>query len=580
MIQREDVKVQELVHQVEMGSLKTFVLVAAFFAAIAGVASLYLFFNFRGLDSETAMDQAQVGRQIAAGAGYSTLYIRPMAMWQFMENSGALPAGFFPDTYNAPLNPAINAVLLRPIKRWWPMEPTDVVYVADRVIAAGGMIIFLASVVLVFFLVREIFDRKIAWLTASLVLLTDMMWRFSISGLPQNVVLFLFTLSLLCLHRALQSREDGRMGPMLWQLAAVAFLLGLATLAHPVVFWMFLGFLVFTAVWFRPRSVSALLVFFVFLLVVGPWLVRNYLLCGNPLGLGIFAILDGTTGSESFFMRNLQPDMSAFGAVRAKLRGGFTGQFENLFTFLGFNAAAAAFFFALLHVFRRAPTNMLRWCIALMWVGAATGMALFAPQGAVSANQLHMLFVPVFAAYGMAFLLVLWNRLDIRFAPARNAFIGAVCAVTALPMAVNLLTAPPQRVNWPPYVPPFINSICQWMKPGEVICSDMPWATAWYGGRVSLLLPSTVDQFIQLHDYKTLGGPINGLYLTPVSGNRPYLTQIARGEYAAWGNYILGRAELDRFYPSFPLKEKAVLPIDGQCLFYSDSDRWNTREEL
>ncbi|MFM7375415.1 MAG: glycosyltransferase family 39 protein [Chthoniobacterales bacterium] len=572
-------KVQEMIHRVEMGPFKVLILRAAFLLTVAGVAALYLFLNFRGLDSETAMDQAQVGRQIAAGTGYSTLYIRPMAMWQFMEKGG-LPTGFFPDTYNAPLNPAINAVLLRPIKRWWPMEPTDIVYMADRVIAAGGLIMFLASVVLVFFLTREIFDSRIAWLTTALVLLTDMMWRFSVSGLPQNTVLFLFILSLFFLHRAMQSREDGRTGAMLLQLAAVAFLLGVATLGHPAVAWMFLGFLVFTAIWFRPRSVSTLLVFFVFLLVVGPWLVRNYMVSGNPLGLGIFAILDGTTGSESSFMRSLQPDMTAFGAVRAKLRGGFTGQFENLFTYLGFNVAAAAFFFAFLHIFRHSVTNMFRWCVVLMWVGAATGMALFAPQGAVSANQLHMLFVPIFAAYGMAFLLVLWNRLEIRFAPARNAFIGAVCAVTALPMAVNLLTAPSQRVNWPPYVPPFINAVCQWMKPGEIICSDMPWATAWYGGRVSLLIPSTVEQFVQLNDYKTLGGPINGLYLTPVSGNRPYLTQIARGEYEAWENYILGRAELDPNYSAFPLKAKAVLPIDGQCLFYSDTDRWNTREEL
>lgn len=580
MLQREDVKVQELVHRVEQGPLKAFVLRAVFFAAVAGLASLYLFFNFRGLDSETAMDQAQVGRQIAAGAGYSTLYIRPMAIWQFLENRGSMPRGFFPDTYNAPLNPAINAVLLRPIKRWWPMEPSDVVYVADRVIAAGGILMFLASVVVAFFLVREMFDRKIAWLTAALVLVTDMMWRFSVSGLPQNAVLFLFLLSLLFLHRAMQARENEKTGAMLLHLSAVALLLGLCTLAHPVAAWIFLGFLAFTAVWFRPRSVSALLVFFVFLLVAAPWMVRNYLVCGNPLGLGIFAILDGTTGTESFFMRDLQPDLSAFGAVRAKLRGGFTGQFENLFTYLGFNAAAAAFFFALLHVFRRRETNMLRWCVVLMWIGAAVGMALFAPQGAVSANQLHMLFVPIFAAYGMAFLLVLWNRLEIRFAPARNAFIGAVLAITALPMAVNLLTAPSQRVNWPPYVPPFINAISQWMKPGEILCSDMPWATAWYGGRVSLLLPSDVEQFLTLHDYKYLGGPINGLYLTPVSGNRPFLTQIARGEYAPWGNYILRRAELDRFYSSFPLKEKIDLPIDGQCVFYSDTDRWNTREDL
>ena len=580
MISNEDVKVQELVHQVEIGPLKALVLRAAFLVAIAGIASLYLFFNFRGLDNETAMDQAQVGRQIAAGAGYSTLYVRPMAIWQLLENKGTLPSGYFPDTYNFPLNPVLNAALLRPIKRWWPMEPSDVVYIADRVIAAAGMVIFLASVLAMFFVVREVFDRKIAWLTTALVLLTDMMWRFSISGLPQNTVLFLFTVSLLFLHRALQAREAERTGAMLAHLAAVAFLLGLATLANPLVAWLFLGFLAFTALWFRPRSVSALLVFFVFLLLVAPWLVRNYLVCGNPLGLGIFAVLDGTAGSESFFMRNLQPDMGAFGTVRAKLRGGFTGQFENLFSYLGFNAAAAAFFFAMLHVFRRGATNMLRWCVVLMWTGATVGMALFAPQSPVSTNQMHMVFVPVFAAYGMAFLLVLWKRLDIRFTPAKHAFVGAVCFVTALPMAVNLLTAPPARVPWPPYVPPFINAVCQWMKPGEVICSDMPWATAWYGGRLSLLLPSNVEQFLHLHDYKVLGGPINGLYLTPVSGNRPYLSHLRRGEYAAWGDYILKRAELDRYYGSFPLKERADLPIDGECIFYSDVDRWTAREQL
>lgn len=575
-----EIKVQEVIHQVEMGPLKVFILRAAFLLAVAGIAALYFFYNFRGLDNDTAMDQAQVGRQIAAGAGYSTLYVRPLAIWHLLENKGALAPGYFPDTYNFPLNPVINAVLLRPFKRWWPMDTSDVVYIADRVIAAGGIMMFLASVFAMFFFVRELFDGKIAWLTTILVLLTDMMWKFSVSGLPQNIVLFLFTVSLFFLHRAMMAREAEKVGPMLLHLSAVALLLGVATLANPLVAWMFLGFLAFTAIWFRPRSVTALLVFFVYLAVVSPWLVRNYMVCGSPLGLGVFAILDGTSGSELSFMRNLQPDMAAFGAVRAKLRGGFTGQFENLFSYLGFNAAAAAFFFAMLHVFRRGTTNMLRWCIALMWVGAAAGMSLFAPQSAVSANQMHMLFVPIFAAYGMAFFLVLWNRLDIGFAPARNAFLGAICAVTALPMAINLLTAPPSRVPWPPYVPPFINAVCQWMKPGEVICSDMPWATAWYGGRLSLLLPSNVEQFIRLYDYKVLGGPINGLYLTPVSGNRPYLTHIQRGEYESWGDFILGRAELSKFFASFPLKEKAVLPIDGQCLFYSDVIRWNTREDL
>jgi hypothetical protein len=574
MIHDESAKVQEVVHALEEGSLRQPVLIAVFLAAVAGLAALYLFVNFRGFDSETAMDQAQVGRQIAAGAGYSTLYVRPLAMWQFLGHNERLPSGFFPDTYNFPLNPLVNAVVLRPIKRWWPMGPTDLVYVGDRAIATAGVAFFLASIFVLFFLVRSLFDRKIAWLTAGLVLVSDMMWRFSISGLPQMLMLFLFTLALLLLHWAFLAREDQRTGRMLLLLSGCAILLGLMTLAQPMAAWIFLGFLGFVFLWFKPRAVSGLLVFFLYLGVVAPWLVRNYLVCGNPLGLGIFAILDGTTGSELSFMSTLQPDLTAFGAVRAKLRGGLTSQFENLFGYLGYGVAAAAFFFSLLHIFKRRETNLYRWALVLMWIFAALGMAFFAPRGTVSANQLHMLFLPLFSAYGIAFLLVLWNRLDLRLPFARKVFLGVVFALTALPMAINLLTAPAQRVHWPPYIPPFINSVANWMDPGEVLCSDMPWATAWYGGRLTLLLPATIKQFIDIHDYKYLGGPVNGIYFTPVSGNRPWLTQIAKGEYREWATFIMRTAELERF----PLQFFTPLPIDNECVFYSNRDRWTPRE--
>ena len=574
MIHDESPKVQEIVHALEEGSLKQAVLVACLFAAVAGLAALYLFLNFRGLDNETAMDQAQVGRQIAAGAGYSTLYVRPLAMWQFIGHEERLPSGYFPDTYNFPLNPLVNAAVLRPIKRWWPMTPTDLVYIGDRAIAAAGVAFFLASVFLLFFLVRSLFDRKIAWLTVGLVLISDMMWRFSVSGLPQMLMLFLFTLAMVLLHHALAARDEQRVGRMLLLLSGAAFLLGLMTLAQPVAAWIFLGFLGFVFAWFKPRAVSGLLVFFIYAGVVAPWLVRNYLVCGNPLGLGLFAILDGTTGSEVSFMSTLQPDLTAFGAVRAKLRGGLTSQLENLFGYFGYSAAAAAFFFSLLHVFKRRGTTLLRWALAVMWLFATLGMAFFGPRGSVSANQLHMLFLPLFSAYGIAFLLVLWNRIDLRLPAARTAFVTVVFAITALPMAVNLLTAPPQRVHWPPYVPPFINAVANWMEPEEILCSDMPWATAWYGGRLSLLLPATVKQFTDIHDYKYLGGPVNGLYLTPVSGNRPWLSQIAKGEYREWATFIMRTAELARF----PLQFFTPLPIDNECVFYSNRDRWTPRE--
>lgn len=574
MIHQEDQKVQEFVQQIESGGLKIFVLRLLFFAAVAGLSAAYLLILFRGLDSETAMDQAQLGRQIAASSGYTTLYVRPLAMWQFLNHREELPSGLMPDIYNFPLNPVVNAVLLRPIKRWWPMQPTDTVYIGDMVIAAAGILFFLGSVSIVFFLVRDLFDSRIAWMTAGLALLTDLLWRFSISGLPQMLMLLLFSSALWAMNRAMAARDENLVARMLLWLSGAAFLFGLMTLAQPLSSWIFLGFLVFVFSWFRPRSVSGLLVVFIYAAVVAPWLARNYLVCGNPFGLAIFSILDGTTGSEHSFMSTMQPDLAAFGAVRAKLRSGLLDQFQHLFSHFGYNIAAAAFFFSLLHIFKRRGTNILRWALVLMWAFAALGMAAFSPRGAVSHNQLHVLFLPLFIAYGMAFLVVLWKRMDLRFPPARVAFLSAIFVLSALPMAVNLLTAPPGRVAWPPYVAPLINTVANWMEPSEIICSDMPWATAWYGGRISLLLPATIQQFVTIHDYKYLGAPVNGLYLTPVSGNRPFLSQIAKGEYAAWAAFILRTADLTRF----PLQYFTPLPIDNECVFYSNRDRWTPRD--
>ena len=260
MIPEEDRKVQEFVHQIEAGGLKNVILRALFIATVAGLAALYLFVNFRGLDSETAMDQAQIGRQIAARAGFTTFYLRPLAVWQFLNHRETLPQGLMPDIYNFPLNPLLNAVVLRPIKRWWPMQPTDTVYIGDMAIAATGIALFIASVFILFFLVRALFDARIAWMSCGLVFLTDLLWRFSTSGLPQMLVLFFFTAALWILHRAMEAREEDRTGRMLLLLAAAAVLFGLMTLAQPLCSWIFLGFLVFVFSWFQPRAVSGLLV--------------------------------------------------------------------------------------------------------------------------------------------------------------------------------------------------------------------------------------------------------------------------------------------------------------------------------
>ena len=39
--------------------------------------------------------------------------IRPAALWQFQKNTGTFPLDVTPDTYHAPLNPYLNAIVLK-----------------------------------------------------------------------------------------------------------------------------------------------------------------------------------------------------------------------------------------------------------------------------------------------------------------------------------------------------------------------------------------------------------------------------------------------------------------------------------
>ena len=61
-----------MVHSLDQGGLVPVIRVAMFGALVLTLTLLYLFVQFRGLSSATAMDQAQIARQLAMGNGFST----------------------------------------------------------------------------------------------------------------------------------------------------------------------------------------------------------------------------------------------------------------------------------------------------------------------------------------------------------------------------------------------------------------------------------------------------------------------------------------------------------------------------
>jgi hypothetical protein len=119
-----------------------------------------------------------------------------------------------------------------------------------------------------------------------------------------------------------------------------------------------------------------------------------------------------------------------------------------------------------------------------------------------------------------------------------------------------------------------------WTTEREIIASDMPWAVAWYADRKSLWLPMKLRDFIALNDYNQLGGRMVGLFLTPYSGNRAFLADIAgqTAEYKEWAPFILRQVNV-RELQDFPLRAFAALPPAQENVFYADRDRWTARED-
>lgn len=565
--------IQTAVHALEAGGLSVWVKRGAVALGIIAIAAIYLY-QFRGLSTSQGMDQAQVGRAIASGEGWKTKVARPRAIRQLQNHGRTVAEKIWVDTYNAPLPPLIDAVALILVKPYWKISMQALVYAGDRAIAMMSILIFLGSVAILFFTVRRLFDQRLAFLTCGLVLLCDAMWQYSLSGLPQMLLLLLLNSAVYLLVRAVESYHAGE--PIIKWLAAAGAVFGLLALTHALTLWIFFALLIFAAFFFRPRGWPAVIMLATCMIVYLPWFIRTWVVCGNPGGVALYSLFSGIGHTEWGWMRqmNFDPGAGLLGSFVDKLTTGLTSQAAHLFEYFGLSAVALTFFVSLLYPFKRTETGTVRWMILAMWGGAVFGMAFYGinEEQGVAANQLHLIFVPLMTCYGLAYLLVQWNRLAVTIPFARIGFLTLLYLICALPMifATPWLSPAKPFVRWPPYMPALIGVLNDWMKPEEITATDMPWAVAWYANRRALWLPETLQIFSDLGDYQTLGGPVNGVYLTPVSGTDNKLHDIIRGEYKDWAPVIQRTQILEQF----PLKwNTAALGLDNECIFLSDHNR-------
>jgi len=537
-----------------------------------------LFTLFRGLNSPQAMDQAQIAREIARGNGFATKMIRPVAYYQAEKTARrTVPLQGFQDTYHSPLNPLLNAAVLKLIgadkPNSWQMSDNEMVYPLDRVIASVCTLFFLIAIGVNYLLISRIFDPKIAGVCAILMLFCEVFWNYSLSGLPQMLMLLLFSCGLYFAYRATEASTEGRIAMTPAIVAGIFFTL--LALTHWMTVWISLGYILYAAIAFRPRGIVGISILGLLLVAgIGP-MIRNIDITGSPFGTAFLTLYNGLgNGTETTVMRNsdLEAEPLVLDGLIAKVLRTTLTQATDIVPLLAGIVVAPLFFLALLHPFKRKSIADFRWAILLMWISAAFGLAFFGiSTRPLDPNQLHLLFAPIMTAYGLAFISILWTRLDfVGSTPMlQNVHHFIIVGICALPLVLAL----PSKVrtgmhlsnrggvpHWPPYYAPALNNesgVKGLTTPKQVVFSDQPWAVAWYADRISIWLPPSREGFQKLETIASdLQTPVAGILISPSSHGSGPVSEVAN-LYKDFTSLVLdGRVIMATYPPGIPINDK------------------------
>ena len=608
--------IQDLIHKFEekstVGKQVVFVVLLTVFIVLC-----YNWRAYRNMGTQEAMDAAQVGRNIAEGRGFSTQFIRPFSIYLIKAHNqtrmiasetnarpdyAQLKDNRHPDLANPPVYPLVLGTLMKvaPFKHqvnvkdaFWstaarvptPTNPRQFWrYQPDFFIAIFNQALLIAVAVMTFFLAKRLFDVTVGSLSFILVLCCDQLWQFSVSGLS-TLLLMVISMGLVwCLVWIESEEREPVWGHRAQTFLAIAIglLLGIGMMTRYSFGWLVIPVLVYLGFFCAIRRNQILVVVAsVFLVVITPWIARNVVVSGTPFGTAGYALVDGTIMfPENRLERSLEPEFGSIGLkpFLFKFSSNAKQMLQNELPKLGGSWVSALFLAGLLLTYRSPALMRLRYFIlagmVVFFIVQALGRTQLSEDSPTfNSENLLVLFVPVIFIYGVGLFIALLDQISLKIREMRLFIIGVFGVLMCLPMVFIFL--PPKTVPlvYPPYYPPAIQQTCNWMKPNELMMSDIPWAMAWYGNRQCLWLTQNAEsQFYAVHDFIK---PVKGLYLTPQTTDSKFLSQWVRAGEHSWASFVLEFIIRRQVGDKFPLR-RAPDGFAPEQLFLSDYDRWKT----
>jgi len=485
--------------------------------AIIGIGIIFIYVVFAAsrsyeLTDLRAMDQAQIARNLARGAGFTTKLIRPLSLAKIPQIDN------HPDLFQAPLHPYVMSVMFRMFG------------VSSRVIGWSAGIPFLLTMPLILWLGWHVFSRKVGIL-AMIAVATNVSLLFTaVSGTEGALLAFLFTaIAIACVYHSELSERRVPLAALAGALTALCYLTNYFWIvALPAVL------LVLIMNGQRRQRIGIIAAFLgAYLVVTLPWGVHNLRTIGTPFAR--YAVYDAVQGTRTFsgntLYRAYEPAppsvlsfmVSAPREIYQKVHDNAVSLYPMLFALAG--TVIMPFFLVAVLI----PLGVggidpgidrLRSGVYLLLFLLFTTLCFFVADG-----RLLVPLVPLITVVAVAFF---YQLLDLRLrtsgerVKARWVSIAVtlLMLVHGVPLFLQLAPGRPLSEAGPMAMrraSDELNALIREMGGGSeaamapVYC-DMPWAVAWYADRPAIWLPRTdIDQ----RRIEQNVGQVRWLVLTP-----------------------------------------------------------------
>jgi hypothetical protein len=363
-------------------------------------------------------------------------------------------------------------------------------------------------------------------------------------------------------------------------------------------------------------SLVALLVFGA---LMAPWLARNYQISGHFFGIASYAVYQETgafpgTRMERYLTGDFEEALSKvdFYVLMRKFLTNVPGVLQEELPRVGGSWVTAFFLAGLLVPFRNVALGRLRifalLSLGLFVVVQALGKThLSAASPEVNSENLLILAAPLVFMFGVALFITLLDQVEIPLPPLRSLVVGIFVLVVSAPLLFALM--PPRSIPfaYPPiYWPPLVQQVGQFFSEDELMMSDMPWAVAWYGNRQCIWatlnapgdpqfkrtreeqpvfqMPASISKekererieqlrsdFYVIYDYHK---PIHGIYLTRLTTDAQFYSEMVRNPDHAWGRFMLDALLKTNVPSGFPLRHATPGFLEEGQLLLMDRRRW------